>query len=113
MSSRRGRELPFEMASKSKRMFMPMMKVKGMIISNLEFCQAVVGSKFVFIQISNCGRNGLLQVELYKVTQIMYKIRHGEAGATFFKIASSEGIGSPAKAALTFICLKKSVKRHN
>ena len=27
MSSRRGRELPFEMASKSKRMFMPMMKV--------------------------------------------------------------------------------------
>ena len=112
MSSRRGRELPFEMASKSKRMFVPMMKVKGMIISNLEFCQAV-GSKFVCIQKSNWCRNGLLQVELYKVTQIMYKIRHGEAGATFFKIDSSEGIGSPAKAALTFICLKKSVKRHN
>ena len=37
----------------------------------------------------------------------MYKIRHSEAGATFLKIDSSEGIGSPAKAALTFICLKK------
>ena len=108
MSSRRGRELPFEMASKSKRMFMPMMKVKGMIISNSEFCQ-VIGSKFLKQKL-NCGRNGSLQVELYKVTQNMYKIRHGEASATFLKIDSSEGIGSPAKAALTFICLKKSVK---
>ena len=77
-----------------------------MIISNLELCQ-VVGSNFVLIQKWNGGRNGSLQVELYKVTQVMYKIRHSEAGATFLKIDSSEGIGSPAKAALTFICLKK------
>ena len=105
MSARRG-GLTIGMTSKSKRMFVPMMTVKGMSTNSLELCQ-VVGSKFDLIHNAYGGINVTLQVELYKVTKNMYNIRHDETGATFFKTDSSEGIGSPAKALLTFIRLKK------
>ena len=48
-----------------------------------------------------------MQVELNKATQSRYKIRHTERVANVFKINFSEGIGFPAKAALTFIRLKE------
>ena len=93
-------------------MLVQMIKVHGMITSNLQLCQeSVASNKLYLIHSAYCVRNGTLQVELIRVTILTYQITHDKVMAYFFKIDFSEGIGSPAKAALTLIRLKEKKRQ--
>ena len=99
--------------TKSKRMLVQRIKVKGIRINNLYSSQSSASSKLDPIHNAYGGRNGTLQVELNKATKSIYKIRHAEKVKKSFKIDFSEGIGSPAEAALTFRRLKEKYKALN
>ena len=94
-------------------MLVQRIKVKGIRINNLYSSQSSASSKLDPIHSVYCGINGKLQIELNEATKNIYKIRHAEKVKQIFKIDFSEGIGSPAKAALTFRCLKEKYKALN
>ena len=94
-------------------MLVQRIKVKGIRSNNLYSFQSSASSKLYPIHIAYGGKNGTLQVELNEATKHIYNIRIAEKVTHFFKIDFSEGIGSPAEAALTFRRLKEKYKALN